>query len=170
MENYSTVKINEAFTRHVHQYNFPKKLYIDAGAQLVKGCKDMEFSITDWTKNINTKHHVSIEHEVCPVGSHNYNGLVERSIRELKKLFVTLYKGHKLSALGIETAFSWICTSLNNLPVCTISNPRDPDHIDLITPNRLIFGSNVERVPSGPVTLGTASETLQTQIAIQKSW
>ena len=170
MEDYSSIKFTEAFTRHVSQFNFPKKLYIDAGAQLIKGCKDMKFALTDWTKDMNAKHHVSIEHEICPVGSHNYNGLVERSIREVKKLFTTLYRGKKMSALAMETAFNWVCSMLNNLPVCTLPNPRDPDHIDLVTPNRLIFGSNVERAPTGPVTLGNASEVLQAQIAIQQSW
>ena len=170
MESYSSIHFSEAFTRHVSHHNFPKKLYIDAGAQLLKGCKDMNYSLTDWTKELNTRHLVSVEHQVCPVGAHNYNGLVERSIREIRKLFQTMYRGKRISVLGFETALSWVSNELNNLPLCTGLGFRDLDHLDLITPNRLMHGSNITRAPTGPVTIGSVSETLQAQKDIQKSW
>jgi hypothetical protein len=34
------------------------------------------------------------------VGGHNYHGQVERSIREVKKLFDTVYRGVKMDIMG----------------------------------------------------------------------
>jgi hypothetical protein len=48
----------------------------------------MEISWVDVSKYI-----VSVEFSPCPVGRHNYHGQVKRSIREIKKLFNTVYKG-----------------------------------------------------------------------------
>ena len=52
------------------------------------------------------------------MGGHNYHGQVERSIREVKKLFDTVYRGVKMDIMGYETCFAWISNELNNLPLC----------------------------------------------------
>jgi hypothetical protein len=61
----------------------------------------------------------------CPMCGHNYHGQVERSIREVKKLFDTVYCGVKLDIMGNETCFAWISNELNNLPLCLGSKYRD---------------------------------------------
>jgi hypothetical protein len=81
-----------------------------------------------------------IGHEACPVGGHNYHGQAERSIREVKKLFDTVYRGVKMDIMGYETCFAWISNELNNLPLCLGSKYRDLGSLDLLTPNRLIHG------------------------------
>jgi hypothetical protein len=46
---------------------------------------------------------------------HNYHRQVERSIREVKKLFDTVYCSVKVDIMGYETCYAW---QLNNLPLC----------------------------------------------------
>ena len=84
------------------------KLYPDEGSQLLKACADMQVSWVDVSQTLNAKHRVGVEFSPCPVGGHNYHGQVERSIREIKKLFQTVYRNIKLDVLGFETAFSWV--------------------------------------------------------------
>ena len=170
LENYSAIAFTEAYTRHTAQYNHPMRLYIDAGTQLVKSCKQMKFSLTDWTESLNTKYNVGIDYQVCPVAAHHAHGVVERSIREVRRLFDTIYAGQKLSLLGYETAFSYISSELNNMPIVTGTGFKDLDHLDLITPSRLIHGCNITRAPVGPVTLAPPSIGVQKMEQIQKSW
>ena len=47
MQIYSTEAFLQAYTRHASRYGHPSKIYIDAGTQLVKACRDMELSEKD---------------------------------------------------------------------------------------------------------------------------
>lgn len=48
----------------------------------------------------------SIEFETYPVGGHDMHGYVERSIKEIKRVFMNVFRGIKLSILGYEAARS----------------------------------------------------------------
>ena len=104
----------------------------------------MQISWVDVSHTLNSQFQVGVEYSPCPVRGHNYHGQVERSIREIKKLFFSVYRGIKLDVLGFETAFAWVSNELNNLPICLGSRYKGIDNLDLITPNRLIQGRRTE--------------------------
>jgi len=159
-----------AYTRFAARFCHPMKLYPDEGSQLLKACKEMEISWVDVSTTLNARHQVGVEFQACPVGGHNFHGQVERSIREVKKLFDTVYKGKKLDIMGYETAFAWISNELNNLPLCLGSKYKDLDNLDLLTPNRLIHGRSNRRAMSGPCTVESPSKMLEIMLDIFEAW
>jgi hypothetical protein len=170
MQKYDTSAFVQAYTRFAARFGHPKKLFPDEGSQLIKACTSMELSWIDVSKTLNSKYGVGVEFEACPVGGHNYHGQVERSIREIKKLFDTVYKGVKLDLLGFETAFAFVSNELNNLPLCIGSKYRDLDNLDLITPNRLIQGRANKRAMSGPCTVDKPSKMLEKMHQVFEAW
>jgi hypothetical protein len=170
MQKYDTSAFVQAYTRFAARFGHPKKLFPDEGSQLIKACSSMELSWIDVSKTLNSKYGVGVEFEACPVGGHNYHGQVERSIREIKKLFDTVYKGVKLDLLGFETAFAFLSNELNNLPLCLGNKYRDLDNLDLITPNRLIQGRANKRAMSGPCTVDKPSKMLEKMHQVFEAW
>jgi hypothetical protein len=158
MEKCDTEAFIMAYTRFAARFCHPMKLFPEEGSQLLKACKEMEISWVDGSKDLNSRYQVGVEFEACPVGGHNYHGQVECSIREVKKLFDTVYRGVKMDFMGYETCFAWISNELNNLPLCLGSKYRD---LDLLTHNRLIHGRANRRAMVGPCTIESPSRTLQ---------
>ena len=170
MEKYDTASFLQAYTRFTSKHGHPAKLFIDEGGQLVKGCKEMEFNILDVERTLDSKHRVGIEFSTCPVGGHNVHGMVERSIKEIKKIFTAVYSGLKLSIMGYETAFAWTANEINCLPICVGSRYENLDHIDLITPSRLLYGRNNRRAPSGFCRMSTPSKMIEDMELVSDSW
>ena len=160
----------QAYMRFAARFCHPKKLYPDEGSQLLKACGEMEISWVDVSYSLNSKYQVGVEFSPCPVGGHNYHGQVERSIREIKKLFVSVYRGVKLDILGFETAFAWVSNELNNLPICLGTRYKDLDNLDLITPNRLIQGRSNRRAMSGPCSIESPSKMLEKMEDVFQAW
>ena len=144
MEDYSTTSFMQAFTRLACEVGYPKKLLVDEGSQLVKGCESMRLDFKDLKSKINQKS--SIEYITCPVGGHNFHGRVERKIREIRSSIEKSIHLQRLSILHWETLASSIANSINNLPLA-IKNKGDFEFEDLITPNRLLLGRNNDRCP-----------------------
>jgi hypothetical protein len=136
----------------------------------MKACQEMEISWVDVATTLNAQYSVGVEFQPCPVGGHNFHGMVERSIREVKKLFSTVYSGLKLDVLGYETAFGWISNELNNLPLCLGTKYKDLDHLDLLTPNRLIHGRANRRALSGCCMVGSPSSMLARMESVFEAW
>ena len=170
MQRYNVEAFIQAYTRFSTRFGHPNKLFIDEGGQLVKACKEMEYNVLDLTKSLNPEGKIGIEYETCPVGGHNFHGMVERSILEMKRLFTVVYQGLKLDILGYETAFSWISNELNCLPICLGSRIDELGSSDLITPSRLIHGRNNKRIPSGPARIPSPSKLMAQMEAVFKSW
>ena len=170
MSKCDTSAFIQAYTRFAARFCHPMKLYPDEGSQLLKACADMQVSWVDVSQTLNAKHRVGVEFSPCPVGGHNYHGQVERSIREVKKLFQTVYRNIKLDVLGFETAFSWVSNELNNLPICLGSKYKNLDNLDLITPNRLIHGRSNKRAMSGPCTIERPSRMLEKMDDVFEAW
>ena len=169
MTKYNTDAFIQALQRFTHRYCIPKKVYIDPGAQLIKGVSKSEFSMADITRTLNGKN-CSIEFEVGPTAAHNYQGCVERSIKEIKALFNASFNGLKLDVMSYETAFSYIANEINNMPICTVSRTEEIGHADLITPNRLIHGRNNRRAPTGPIRIAQPSQLLEQMERLYQSW
>ena len=170
MDKYDTSSFLDAFTRMASRYGLPKKLFIDAGSQLVAACKNTEFSIADITQSLNSNHQVQLEFEVCAVGSHEAHGSVERQIKEIKKVIHTTFKGLKFDFLKLETALAWISNELNCLPMCLGNKYTDIEHMDLITPARLLNGRNNGRTISAIPAAGQLNMRVEQIAEMEKAW
>ena len=87
MQGYDAASFVLAYTRFACRFGHPHQICIDEGSQLIKGCKNMEICWTDISKTLNGQYRVGLNFKTCPVGGHNFNGVVERSIQEIKKIF-----------------------------------------------------------------------------------
>jgi len=81
-----------------------------------------------------------------------------------------VYKGLKLDILSLETCFAWISSELNNLPICLGSRVDNLDHLDLITPNRLLLGRNNRRALGGFATVSSPSRLIEQMDRVYEVW
>ena len=170
MPAYSTSAFLQAYTRHACRYGHPAKLFIDAGSQLLKASREAKYSWAEISAQINSKHGVGFEHEVCPPFAHNFNGAVERSVREIKKLFDRIFSGLRLQLMSYESAFAYVANMLNNLPICLGSRLNHLGHRDVLTPNRLIVGRNNLRAASSIPTVQDMSRISEHLEEVEKAW
>ena len=174
MDAYDTSSFIDAFYRFACMYGLPFKVMIDAGSQLLKAFKDFNFSVSDLATNINGRFGVQVEYGVCPVGNHSSHGIVERSIKEIKKLMAAMFKGLKLDLLKLETAIFWVCNELNSLPMCLGNRYTNLENLDVITPARLLLGRNNQRavgpLPQGPRPTRLARQVVEIEEAWWKIW
>ena len=170
MNGYSTDSFIAAYTRFAAKHGNPVKLFIDQGSQLMHACRTMEISMTDVANNLAKSYQVGIEFQTCPVSGHNAHGQVERSIKTIKTLFERVYKSLKLDSFGYETAFAWITMQLNNLPICLGTRIDNLDHLEVITPSRLILGRSSVRALDGPVTHASPGRIAKQMEDVYRSW
>ena len=77
--------ILEALVRLGCEATWPKFLYCDADSAILKIMKEMEVDIRDLQYRLHTEHGAVFE--VCPVGGHERQGLVERRIATVQSSF-----------------------------------------------------------------------------------
>ena len=171
MAGYSTEHFLHAFTRFATRYGYPGRIHIDEGSQLKKACAEAKMSVGDLEQGLNQKFGVQVECVLSPVGHHETSGMVERCIKEIKRIFDNVFRGLKLDILGYQTAFYYIANELNNTPLCLGSRYKNLESLDLITPSRLIHGRNNSRAPVGICTLqSTPTRLLQQMENVDKAW
>ena len=170
MSSYNTSSFVNAYCRFASVRGHPTKLYIDEGGQLMKGVQEMEYSMANLERTMDAQYKVGIEYETCPVQAHAAHGIVERSIKEVKRFYRELFSDAKLDSLGFETAFLWISNEMNNLPICLGSKYKDLSHLDLISPNRLLLGRNNRRSPVGPVLIDQPSRIMKQLEDLYEAW
>jgi hypothetical protein len=126
-----------AYLRFAAWYGHPLKLLPDKGSQLLKACKEMQYSWIDVKKTLNQEFHVGFDFDAAPVGQHNQHGAVEHSIREIRKLFDVIFLSpkYKMDILSFESVFCYVSNELNNLPICLGANFKDLSELDKLTPN-----------------------------------
>ena len=169
MDDYSTPAFLMSFTRFSCDNGYPKNLYVDQGSQIIKGCADTKINFRDLQSRLHID--VNVNFEVCPVGGHNFNGKVERKIREVKASINKSLSNQKLSVIQWETISSEIANSVNDLPLALHGVVADFETMDLITPNRLKLGRNNDRSPAGPFTLAKRfSKIIETNQQINDAW
>ena len=169
MTDYSAASYVDAYIRFSSRYGHTGVMFIDAGANIKSACEKMTISLADISKNLEATGG-EMKHEVCVTGSHEGQGLVERSIREVRKIYNSVFRGFKLSVMGYQTAFTFIANELNNVPLCLGNQYKDLDHLDLITPNRLLLGRNNQRAPVGLVQADCPSIWMDRMEDISRSW
>ena len=149
MEDYSTSSFIFAFIRFSTDCGFPKHLQVDHGSQLVKGCESMKLTFVDVKNRLHRLKGVNFD--IVPVGGHNFNGKVERRIRQIKESIEKSIHNERLSTIQWETMGSQIANSVNDLPLALGNLVADYEFMDLLTPNRLKLGRNNDRAPVFPV-------------------
>uniref|UniRef100_A0A7M5XN02 Integrase catalytic domain-containing protein n=1 Tax=Clytia hemisphaerica TaxID=252671 RepID=A0A7M5XN02_9CNID len=169
MDDYSSPAFFQAFTRFACDTGYPKSIFVDRGSQILKTYNNTTINFHDTKYKLH--YHVDVEFELCPVDGHNYNGKVERRIREIKRSLTKSYNDQRLSVLQWETVASEISNCINDLPISLGNYVSDFESMDLITPNRLKLGRNNERSPVGPFELSNdSSRIIQTNSLIYQSW
>jgi hypothetical protein len=172
MSAYSTDAFIMAYLRFAARYGHPVRILPDEGSQLLKACKDMQYSWLDVSRTINAEYGVGFDFQAAPVGGHNQHGLVERSIQEIRRLFSVLFADpkYRLDVLSFESCFAMISNELNNVPICLGSGFKNLAELDVITPNRLILGRNNRRSLSGPCTVDSPSRMLEAAEGVFQAW
>ena len=170
MPSSSSAGFVQAYNRHAFRHGHPTKVYVDQGSQLLKACEQAELSWLEISHLISAHYGVGFDYEVCPPHAHYFHGAVERSIKEIKRVFNHMFKGLKLHLLAFETAFAYCCNSLNNLPVSLGSRVDHLGHRDVLTPNRLIMGRNNKRSPDSITQVPSNSRLAEQLEQIERSW
>jgi hypothetical protein len=132
----------------------------------------MQYSWIDVKRTLAQEYKVGFDYAAAPVGGHNQHGAVERSIREIRKLFdiVFLCPKYKLDVLSFESAFAYVSNDINNFPICQSPGFKDLAELDILTPNRLLLGRNNRRSLSGPCTVDSKSRMLESLEAVFQTW
>jgi hypothetical protein len=149
MEDYSATSFILAFVRFSCKVGFPKKLLPDAGSQLIKGCETMTLNFTDLKNRLHKEFGVLFEK--CPVGAHYQHGKVERKIRHARESMSKCLNNDRLSIIQWETLGDQIANGINNQPIALGSETMGLEHLDILTPNRLLLARNNSRCPVGAV-------------------
>ena len=132
----------------------------DPGSQLLKACSSMTLTSRDIQQNLSE---YGVEFKPCPVNAHYMHGKVERKIRHVKETMAKHLQNHRLSLIQWETLGFQVANSINNLPISAGKVTKGVEHLDLITPNRLLLGRNNNRSPVGALTLSEDVTKIITQ-------
>ena len=146
MDDYSTDSFILAFIRFSCRYGYPKWVLPDEGSQLVKGCKEMEYSFIDAQQKLSIEY--GVEYKPCPVGAHYVHGKVERKIKQIKKSLHLSIRNERLSEIQWETLMQQISNSINNVPIGVKNKVDCLENRDILTPNRLKLGRNNNMCPT----------------------
>ena len=168
IEDYSTTSFVLAFLRFGCTFGYPKKLMPDPGSQLLKACTSLTLSSLDIQQKLSE---YGVEFKQCPVNAHYMHGKVERKVRHVKEIMAKYLNNHRLSLIQWETLGFQVANSINNLPISAGKVTKGVEHLDLITPNRLLLGRNNNRSPVGTITLTEDVSKIITQNQdIFKAW
>lgn len=170
MQDYSAPAFVQAYTRFGTTRGHPALIMIDLGTQLVSACEGMEINILDVAETLSTKYQVGLTHSKAPARAHNYQGQVERGIREVKRLFNKVFAGLKLDTLAWETNIAWCCNELNNMPICLGSRTEHLDQLDVITPSRIMLGRANKRAMSGYPQFQSPSRMIEQMDKVYDIW
>ena len=111
---------------------------------------------------------------MCPVGGHNFHGLVERKIRTIQQgLQASGIENMRLHATGVQTLVSLVSNDINNVPL-GYAYGRDENNsplLRLLSPNMLKIGRNNSRALDGPMKLPSGPGELLANIEkCYQSW
>ena len=170
MDKYDRDSFILAYQRFVDIHGHPVKIIIDQGSQLMAALSDMNITTVD-LNNLTSGHtQRTVRFQTVPVLGHNWTGLVERSVRTFKEMFQAIFEGRKMSVLEFESAFSYVASQINCLPLATLSNYDSYDLCDVITPSRIVSGLNTNNINAGPIQLAKPSQMIRNLTEIQEAW
>ena len=123
--------------------------------------KETEVDIRDVQYRLHTEHGAMFE--VCPVGGHERQGLVERRIATVQSSFKDMgLDTMRIHSMGLQTMCKMVENTLNNLPYGYTQSRSDTNQslYKLISPNLLRHGKNNKRAISGPVRMSADSNKI----------
>ena len=138
----------------------------DQESGLVKLLNEAEVNLLD-IQHYLYKEVKGIKFKVCPVGSHNFHGLVERRIRTIQECLDECdIKSKRLHATGVQTFCKIVENNLNNLPLGYSYGRSDNNSplLKVICPNILRIGRLNTRVVQGPVRLPKGPSELMMKV------
>ena len=129
----------------------------------------MVISFSDTSHKLSTEY--GVDFRTCPVGAHYVHGKVERKIQHVKESLVRSMSNEKISILQWETITQQISNSINNLPIGLGNKIDSLEHLDILTPNRLLLGRNNSRNPNMPLSIsGDFRKIIESNARIFESW
>ena len=170
MDKYDRDSFVLAYQRFVDVHGHPVKITIDQGSQLMAALNDMNVTTIDLNNLTHGQTQRTVRFQTIPVSGHNWNGLIERSVKTFKEMFQAIFEGRKMSVLEFESAFSYVANQINCLPLATLSNYDSYDLCDIITPSRIVAGLNTNNVNAGPIQLAKPSQMIKNLTEIQQAW
>ena len=154
IETKSTEGIIDGLTRLGCEHGIPKYFLVDKESSIVKALQEMNVDMRDLQLKLHKES--GIKFDVCPVGGHNFHGLVERKIRTVQEgLQACGFDKMRLHATGVQTLASLIANDINNIPL-GYAYGRDENNsplLRLLSPNMLRIGRNNGRALDGPIRL-----------------
>jgi len=75
-----------------------------------------------------------------------------------------------MDILNYETAFAWVSSELNAMPICLGSDFKGFENLDLMTPEMLLKCKNSSRSPVGFAEMATPSRLLAQLEKAKKAW
>ena len=156
IEMKDTGAILEAFIRLSCEVGYPKYIYCDQEASIIKVLKEIKVNLRDLSHNLYSEYGVLFE--VCPVGGHDSHGKIERTIRSVQDSLSDLgLDKMRLHSMGIQTLCKQVENTYNNLPL-GYRYDRAQDNtsvLKLLVPNMLRIGRINSRALDGPVKLSS---------------
>ena len=146
--------ILEALIRLGCEAGWPKFFYCDADSAILKIMEELNVEIRDLQYRLHAEYGAVFE--VCPVGGHERQGLVERRIAtvqsSLKQMGMDTMRIH---SMGLQTMCKMVENTLNNLPYgyTQVRGDTNQSLYKLISPNLLRHGRNNNRAIEGSVRL-----------------
>ena len=110
---------------------------------------------------------VPVQFEVCPVSGHFIHGKVGRKIQEIKKSITINFEKQLLSVLQWETVTSQISNTINDMPLA-LAGRTEFEIADVLAPNRLLMGRNIDCSPTFPVEVSSNPDRFMKSIST--SW
>ena len=154
IESKSHDGVIDGVTRLSCEIGVPSFILVDQDSGIVKALKEAEVNIRDLQFVLNKEK--GIRFKTCPVGGHNFHGLVERKIRTVQECLDKCdVASLRLHATGLQTLCKLVENDINNLPL-GYSYGRDSDTsplLKLVSPNMLRPGRINSRALSGPIRL-----------------
>ena len=119
-----------------------------------------KFTLRDLSHNLSDSHDVEVR--VVTAKDHTGNGRCESRVRLLRQMLEKLGVDTTVKSMTHvqwETLFSHISQNLNDIPIAKVNRSSIDDFAwDVITPNRLLLGKNVNRSLNGNIEMESGPE------------
>ena len=164
--------ILEALIRLGCEATWPKLFYCDDDSAIVKIMLELEVNLKDIQYKLYTEY--GAKFEICAVGGHEKQGLVERRIQTVQNSFKELgLENMRVHSMGLQTMCKIVENALNNMPYGYTQSRSDSNQslFRLISPNLLRHGRNNNRAISGPVKISADNGKILKEVEKRtKAW
>ena len=165
LEMKDTAAILEGFIRLSCESGYPKYVFCDQEASILKVLREIQVNLRDLSHRLYSEQ--GILFDTCAVGGHDQHGKVERTIRSVQDSLGELgLDKMRIHSMGIQTLCKQVENSYNNLPL-GYRYDRGQDNTEvlkLLVPNMLRMGKINSRALDGPVKLSSDNKKMLSEI------